>query len=296
MKKRSTLYIIILFLITISSNHNPIYASDNLTASFTASISEDPDKDEIIQVLKNKHKAEKSDAKITKDIIESLEKKDADDNDKNSFLGVQYYDDDFLKLLFRFSFNLLAIIIIVRMIYYPIAKRKDYLFTYIMISILVFFICFTLKKFELGLGMALGLFAIFGIIRYRTDPIPIKEMTYLFIVIGISVINALSNKKMSYAELMLTNTIIIFATYGMERLWLLRHESRKVITYEKIDMIVPENHETLKTDLEQRTGLSISRFEIGKINFLNDTVQIFIYYYKDDQTGNFKDEGISNEN
>lgn len=296
MKKRSTLYIIILFLITISSNHNPIYASDNLTASFTASISEDPDEDEIIQVLKNKHKAEKSDAKITKDIIESLEKKEADDNDKNSFLGVQYYDDDFLKLLFRFSFNLLAILIIVRMIYYPIAKRKDYLFTYIMISILVFFICFTLKKFELGLGMALGLFAIFGIIRYRTDPIPIKEMTYLFIVIGISVINALSNKKMSYAELMLTNTIIIFATYGMERLWLLRHESRKVITYEKIDMIVPENHEKLKADLELRTGLAISRFEIGKINFLNDTVQVFIYYYKDDQTGDFKDEGISNDN
>ena len=296
MKKRSTLYIIILFLINISFNHKPIYASDNLTASFTASISEDPDEDEIIQVLKNKHKAEKSDAKITKDIIESLEKKEADDNDKNSFLGVQYYDDDFLKLLFRFSFNLLAVLIIVRMIYYPIAKRKDYLFTYIMISILVFFICFTLKKFELGLGMALGLFAIFGIIRYRTDPIPIKEMTYLFIVIGISVINALSNKKMSYAELMLTNSIIIFATYGMERLWLLRHESRKVITYEKIDMIVPENHEKLKADLEQRTGLAISRFEIGKINFLNDTVQIFIYYYKDDQTGDFKDEGISNEN
>ena len=143
--------------------------------------------------------------------------------------------------------------------------------------------------------MALGLFAIFGIIRYRTDPIPIKEMTYLFIVIGISVINALSNKKMSYAELLLTNTIIIFATYGMERLWLLRHESRKVITYEKIDMIVPENHPKLKEDLEKRTGLLINRFEIGKINFLNDTVQIFIYYYKDDQDGDFKDEGIANE-
>ena len=82
----------------------------------------------------------------------------------------------------------------------------------------------------------------------------------------------------------------------MERLWLLRHESRKVITYEKIDMIIPENHELLKTDLEKRTGLSISRFEIGKINFLNDTVQIFIYYYKDDQVGDFKDEGISSEN
>ena len=298
MKKRSTLYIILLFIITFSFENKTIYGSDNLIASITLSLSEDPDEEEIIQVLKSKHKAEKSDAKTTKDVIESLEKNDKknDADEKNSFLGIQYYDDDFLKLLFRFCFNLIAILIIVRMIYYPIAKRKDYLFTYIMISILVFFICFTLKKFELGLGMALGLFAIFGIIRYRTDPIPIKEMTYLFIVIGISVINALSNKKMSYAELMLTNTIIILATYGLERLWLLRHESRKIIIYEKIDMIVPENHDLLKEDLEKRTGIMISRFEIGKINFLNDTVQIFIYYYKDDQTRDFKDEGISNAN
>lgn len=291
MKKRSTIYCILFLIITTCFNDKSIYASDELSASMiTASISENPDDEEIIQVLKTKYKLEKSDAKITKEVIESIEGKSKNDNkEQDSFLGIQYYDDDFLKLLFRFSFNLLAILIIVRMIYYPIAKRKDYLFTYIMISILVFFICFTLKKFELGLGMALGLFAIFGIIRYRTDPIPIKEMTYLFIVIGISVINALSNKKMSYAELLLTNSIIIFATYGMERLWLLRHESRKVITYEKIDMIIPENHELLKTDLEKRTGLSISRFEIGKINFLNDTVQIFIYYYKDDQVGDFKD-------
>ena len=298
MKKRSTIYCILFLIITTCFNDKSIYASDELSASMiTASISENPDDEEIIQVLKTKYKLEKSDAKITKEVIESIEGKSKNDNkEQDSFLGIQYYDDDFLKLLFRFSFNLLAILIIVRMIYYPIAKRKDYLFTYIMISILVFFICFTLKKFELGLGMALGLFAIFGIIRYRTDPIPIKEMTYLFIVIGISVINALSNKKMSYAELLLTNSIIIFATYGMERLWLLRHESRKVITYEKIDMIIPENHELLKTDLEKRTGLSISRFEIGKINFLNDTVQIFIYYYKDDQVGDFKDEGISSEN
>ena len=298
MKKRSTIYCILFLIITTCFNYKSIYASDELSASMiTASISENPDDEEIIQVLKTKYKLEKSDAKITKEVIESIEGKSKNDNkEQDSFLGIQYYDDDFLKLLFRFSFNLLAILIIVRMIYYPIAKRKDYLFTYIMISILVFFICFTLKKFELGLGMALGLFAIFGIIRYRTDPIPIKEMTYLFIVIGISVINALSNKKMSYAELLLTNSIIIFSTYGMERLWLLRHESRKVITYEKIDMIIPENHELLKTDLEKRTGLSISRFEIGKINFLNDTVQIFIYYYKDDQVGDFKDEGISSEN
>ena len=120
-------------------------------------------------------------------------------------------------------------------------------------------------------------------------------MTYLFIVIGISVINALANKKMSYAELLLTNSIIVFATYGMERLWLLKHESRKVITYEKIDLIVPENHALLKEDLEKRTGLRINRLEIGKINFLNDTAQIFIHYYADEQDGNFKDEGIRPE-
>ena len=99
-----------------------------------------------------------------------------------------------------------------------------------------------------------------------------------------------------YVFLQFTNAVIIFATYGMERLWLLRHESRKVITYEKIDMIIPNKHNQLKEDLEKRTGLMISRFEIGKINFLNDTVQIFIYYYKDDQIGDFKDEGISNTN
>ena len=146
----------------------------------------------------------------------------------------------------------------------------------------------------MGMGMALGLFAIFGIIRYRTDPIPIKEMTYLFIVIGISVINALSNKKMSYAELAFTNVAIIGVTYALEKIWLLRHESRKIITYEKIGLIIPEKHDELLSDLEQRTGLKIVRFEIGKINFLNDTAQIFIYYNGDEQQGHFRDEGISN--
>ena len=282
MKQTYLLYAILVLFFLFPIQEKFVFASNDIEDLFEKSISENPygEKDDGV-------KDDKKDKKDKEDKEES--------DEKNSFLGVQYYDDDFLKLLFRFCFNLIAILIIVRLIYYPIAKRKDYLFTYIMISILVFFICFTLKKFELGLGMALGLFAIFGIIRYRTDPIPIKEMTYLFIVIGISVINALSNKKMSYAELMLTNTIIIISTYGLEMLWLLRHESRKIITYEKIEMIVPENHGQLKTDLEKRTGLVINRFEIGKINFLNDTVQVFIYYYKDDQTGNFKDEGISND-
>jgi hypothetical protein len=212
---------------------------------------------------------------------------------ESGFLDIKFYDDDLIKLIFRFLINITSILILARLIYYPIAKRKDYLFTYVMISTIAFFICFTLKKFELDMGMALGLFAIFGIIRYRTDPIPIKEMTYLFIVIGIAVINALANKKVSYSELLLTNSVIIFATYGIERLWLLKHESRKTITYEKIELITPENHVKLKEDLEKRTGIKINRFEIGKINFLNDTAVVRIYYYEDEQSEVFKDEGLS---
>ena len=120
------------------------------------------------------------------------------------FLGTPIFDSkDFLKLLIKTSFNLLIVLIITRGIYYPLTKNKDYLFTYLLISLTVFILCVLLDDVKLQLGFALGLFAIFGIIRYRTDPIPIKEMTYLFLVIGVSVVNALANKKISHAELLL---------------------------------------------------------------------------------------------
>ncbi|MBN2520578.1 MAG: DUF4956 domain-containing protein, partial [Bacteroidales bacterium] len=135
--------------------------------------------------------------------------------------GIDLIDvPDFFELIVRFAFNILVTVIIVRYLYYPIAKRKDYLFTYILISTVVFLLCFLLDNVKLQLGFALGLFAIFGIIRYRTNPIPIKEMTYLFIIIGISVINALANKKVSYTELFFTNAVVIFVTYGLEKIWL----------------------------------------------------------------------------
>jgi len=117
---------------------------------------------------------------------------------------------DLGELFFRFLFNFVVVFAIIRFIYYPIRKRKDYLFTYILISSVIFLLCFLLDNVKLEIGFALGLFAIFGIIRYRTRQIPIKEMTYLFLVIGISVINALSNKKISYAELAITNFLLIF--------------------------------------------------------------------------------------
>lgn len=192
--------------------------------------------------------------------------------------------EDFIELIVRFSFNLAVSVVLVRVLYYQTSKRKDYLFTFLLISTTVFLLCFLLESVKLELGFALGLFAIFGIIRYRTMQIPIKEMTYLFILIGIAVINALCGKKVSYAELALTNFIIIALTYGLERVWLLKHESSKLILYEKIELIKPDRYDDLLKDLIERTGLPINRVEVGKINFLRDTAQVIIYYYNDNPT------------
>jgi hypothetical protein len=199
------------------------------------------------------------------------------------FLGTPIFDsEDFWKLITKTVFNLFIITIIVRYIYYPVTKNKDYLFTYFLISLTVFLLCVLLDSVKLQLGFALGLFAIFGIIRYRTDPIAIKEMTYLFLVIGISVVNALANKKISHAELVFANLLIVFVTYGMERLWLLKAETRKNITYEKIELIVPERREELIADLKERTGIDVIRVEVRRIDFLRDTANLRIFYYEDD--------------
>ena len=210
------------------------------------------------------------------------------------FLGIELIDKKgFLELLIRFSFNMLVVATIVRLLYYPQTKRKDYLFTFILISTIVFLICFMLGNVKLQIGFALGLFAIFGIIRYRTNPMPIKEMTYLFVIIGISVINALTNKKVSYAELMFTNFVIIGLIYGLEKVWLMRHESCKLITYEKIDLIKHDKYDELIADLEERTGLKINRVEVGRIDYLRDVAKLSVYYYSDENRINLTDE---NEN
>ena len=205
--------------------------------------------------------------------------------------GIDLIDiPDFSELILRFLFNLIVVLVLIRLIYYPITRRKDYLFTYILISTVVFLLCFLLENVKLQLGFALGLFAIFGIIRYRTNPIAIKEMTYLFIVIGISVMNALANKKISYTELVFTNFAIIAVTYGLEKVWLLKHESRKTIIYEKIDLIKSGNYQLLIKDLEERTGLKINRIEIGRIDFLRDSARIRIYYFDPSNQVNISDE------
>ncbi|MEO0529286.1 MAG: DUF4956 domain-containing protein [Planctomycetota bacterium] len=199
------------------------------------------------------------------------------------FLGVPYYDNDFLKLALRFAINLVFLTIIVGGVYYRKSRSKDYLFTYYMLNVVVFLICFTLKKLELELGMALGLFAIFGVLRYRTDTIPIREMSYLFMVIGVAVINSLANRKVSWTELAFANVAITTLPALLESLPLLRQESREEVLYERIDLIRPENHPDLIADLEQRTGLNISRIELGQIDLLRDTVSITVFYFPHEQ-------------
>ena len=199
------------------------------------------------------------------------------------FLGTPLFDSkDFFKLIVKAAFNLAMILVIVRYIYYPITKNKDYLFTYLLISLTVFLLCILLDSVKIELAFALGLFAIFGIIRYRTDPIPIKEMTYLFLVIGVSVINALANKKISYSELVFANFMIIAVTFGLERIWLLRHETRKNVIYERIDLIGPEKRDELIKDLKDRTGIDVVRVEIRRIDFLKDIAYLRIFYYEND--------------
>lgn len=198
-------------------------------------------------------------------------------------MGLTLFSEDAYVLLLRLAVNISVLTLLIRYLYYPKTKRKDYLFTYYLIGTITFFLCFGLKKLDIDTGMGLGLFAIFGIIRYRTDAIEIKEMTYLFLIIGISVVNSLASNQISIAEMAIINISVIILTYGLENLWLVKHETRKTVTYERIDLIVPDRYEEMKADLEKRTGININRIEIGKIDFLNDTAQVRVYYYADEQ-------------
>src|SRR6218665_3986078 len=196
----------------------------------------------------------------------------------------EWIDQDFDNLLVRLGINLVVMTVFIRFLYYPKTKRKDYLFTYYLIGMITFFLCFSLRKLDIDTGMGLGLFAIFGILRYRTESIEIKEMTYLFLIIGISVMNSLSSSKITLSEIILINGVLVFLTYGLENLWLLKHETRKIIQYERIDLITPDKYEEMLADVSERTGIKINRIEVGKIDFLRDTAQLRIFYYGHEQS------------
>lgn len=184
---------------------------------------------------------------------------------------------NFVLFLVRFSINFLVTSLIIRLMYYPKSRRRDYFFTFIVTSTTIFMLLFMLETVKLQVGFALGLFAIFGILRYRTDTMPIREMTYLFLIIGISVINALA-KDISYVELGLTNFVFIGVAGFMESNRVLKHVSSKLIVYEKIALIRPDKREELIQDLKDRTGLDVTNVEVGSIDFLKDTAYIKIFY------------------
>jgi len=192
--------------------------------------------------------------------------------------------NSFIELILRFLFNFVFTFIIVRYVYYPKTHRRDFLFTFLLISIVIFLLCYLLESVKLQLGFALGLFAVFGIIRYRTISIPIKEMTYLFVVIGLSVINALSNKKISYAELLFANMVVFGISFLIERIKNIANESYTVVNYEKIELVTPDRKEELIADLEARLGMKISRVSISNVNFQKDTAKILVYFMKSNQT------------
>lgn len=184
---------------------------------------------------------------------------------------------EFWNLLIRFAFNAVASAFVV-FLYSRISKRKEFYFSYFAISIAVFLLVFLLESVTLELGFALGLFAIFGIIRYRTDAIPPKEMTYLFVIIAVSVINALSEDHVGYIGLTLVNVLLIGTLGALEKVLLMRQEDSLQVIYENIENIHKQREDELIKDLETRTGIKIKRYQIDKIDFLRDIARITIFF------------------
>ena len=196
-----------------------------------------------------------------------------------TFLGVPIFEaDSIYNLLIRFGFNLLAGWILIHFAYFRRSHRRDYYLTFMLFSTTMFLLIFLMENVKLQIGFTLGLFAIFGMIRYRTETVPIREMTYLFVIIGLSVINGLA-MTVSYGEIVLTNVLLIGLCFLME--WLIGRKqlNEKLILYEKIDLIVPERREEMIADLEKRTGIHpIVKVEIGHIDLLRDATFVKIFY------------------
>jgi len=192
---------------------------------------------------------------------------------------------NFLDLMLRFGLNLLATIFVIIFVYFRATGKRSYVFTYILISTTIFFLCFLLGSIDLQLGFALGLFAIFGIIRYRTDTIPIREMTYLFLVITLSVINALASREVSISAILFTNSILMATTWVMETVWMKRHLARRSLIFDRMDLIHPSKKNELIENIFERTGIVVVRFKVGQIDLSKRSARLTIFY-KEDLTPN----------
>lgn len=203
-----------------------------------------------------------------------------------SLFGAQLWNaEEMWHMLLRFSFHMLVCFIMIHFCYYRKNRNREYYKSLIFFSAGMFLLIFLLESIRLQIGLTLGLLAIFGVIRYRTETVPIKEMTYLFMVIAISVINGLS-LSISYAVLGATNLLILLIIAFFEFQKFLSSTSSKLILYDRIELITPEKHDELMADLKQRTGLDIKKIEIGHVDFLRDAAFIKVYYPGDAESSN----------
>lgn len=184
----------------------------------------------------------------------------------------------FADALAGFALNFIIALVIVRFIYYPQQHDKRYVFTFFVFNTIIFFVMGLLNDAAISVSAGFGLFAIFSILRYRTDTIPIREMTYLFVLIALPMLNSIMLDGGAYPEFAVANLATVAVLFVLERGWGFTYETRKVVIYERIDLIRPERWDDLIADLGVRTGLPIKRIEIGQVNFLRDTAEITIYF------------------
>lgn len=200
---------------------------------------------------------------------------------------------DLSNFLLSFGFNLLVAIILVRFIYYPSTHNKRYVLTFIAFNTVIFLVLTFLTSVEIGVGVGFGLFAIFTILRYRTDPIPVREMTYMFVTAALPVMNSASLSESLWPQVIAANAAMLVIMFVLEKEWGFKYDHSKRITYEKIELVRPDRRNEMLADLEQRTGLKIKRVNIGKINFLKDTADVTIYYESSEPNGwSYSDEPV----
>lgn len=192
---------------------------------------------------------------------------------------------DMAELLFRFLFNSVFVFIIISLLYYPKSRKREYFFTFALISVSIFFLIYLLGSVKIKVGFALGLFAIFGIIRYRTESMSVREMTYLFVIIAVSVINALA-VTLSYAELALTNVIFLIVILICEHLPFANSVSEKLVIYDRVDLIHPDKRDLLIEDLKNRLGIDIKDVIVGSVDYLKDSVMLKVIYKDADKRHN----------
>lgn len=182
-----------------------------------------------------------------------------------------------VEMVTRFLLNFIVVWVIVHFLYYPKGRRRDYYFTFILISVSIFMLIYLMDGSRMEIGAALGLFAVFGIIRYRTESVPIREMTYLFFLVALSVLNG-TTAALSFVEHIAANLMLLCAVWFAEKCLLVRREGCKFVKYDNIELIKPDRYEELKEDLERRLGLNILRVEVGAVDFLTDMAMLRVYY------------------